>query len=137
GLEPHTEIEAAQLWVLFLNWEREGCGLTDQALRLIRNARPEIAEQIAEIIEREFEVWEGELLDAQGRRRGEIALVLEISQGGRRIVAKLIPRKPDGFPAGGRWQLAEGGELEVMPAGDVWYQTPQRAPTQAIVATGI
>ena len=83
GLEPRTEIEPAQLWTLFLNWAREGCGLSDQALAVIRSARPEVATQIADIIQREFEVWDGELLDARGRRRGEIALVLEVSRGGR------------------------------------------------------
>jgi hypothetical protein len=137
GLEPHTEIEAAQLWTLLRNWAREGCGLSDQALRLVRTARPEIADQMAEIVKREFEVWEGELLDPQGRRRGEIALVLEISQGGRRILGKFVPRKPDGFPDQGRWQLAGGGEVELGRAEDAWYQPLQLEPSRTILSSGV
>jgi hypothetical protein len=137
GLEPHTEIEPAQLWTLLRNWAREGCGLSDQALRLVRNARPEIADQMAEIVKREFDVWEGELLDPQGRRRGEIALVLEIAQGGRRILAKLVPRKPDGFPDQARWQLAGGGDLELARAGDAWYQPLELEPSRTILASGV
>jgi hypothetical protein len=137
GLEPHTEIDADQLWALLRNWAREGCGLSDQALRLIKTAGPEIGDQIAEIVKNEFEVWEGELLDAQGRRRGVIALVLEISQGGRRILAKLVPRRPDGFPDEGRWQLTGGADVDLVRAGDAWYQPLQLEPSRAVLADGI
>lgn len=137
GLEPHTEIEPAQLWTLLRNWARDGCGLSDQALRIIRSARPEIADQIAQIVKREFDVWEGELLDAQGRRRGDIALVVEIAQGGRRIAAKLVPRRPEGFPERERWDLANGGDVEIAPAGEEWYQPLGLEPTRAILSGGI
>lgn len=137
GLEPHTEIEPPQLWTLLRNWARDGCGLSDQTLRIIRSARPEIVEQIAEIVKREFDVWEGELLDAQGRRRGDIALVIEIAQGGRRIVAKLVPRRPGGFPERARWRLANGGEVEIAPAGEEWYQPLGVDPTRAILGGGV
>jgi hypothetical protein len=137
GLEPHTEIEPAQLWTLLRNWARDGCGLSDQSLRFIRSARPEIADQIAQIVKREFDVWEGELLDAQGRRRGDIALVVEIAQGGRRITARLVPRRPEGFPERSRWRLTNGSELEIPMAGQDWYQPLGLEPTRAILTGGI
>jgi hypothetical protein len=137
GLEPHAEIESSPLWTLFLNWARAGSRLSDQGLRVIRNARTEVADQIAEIIKREFDVWEGELLDSHGRRRGGIALVLEISQGGRRIAAKLVPRKPDGFPEQARWRLEGGEEIEISASGDEWYEPLQAEPSRAILTSGI
>jgi hypothetical protein len=137
GLEPGTEIEAAQLWTLLRNWAREGCGLSEQAVRIIRSARPEVADQIAQIVKREFDVWEGELLDAQGRRRGDIALVVEIAQGGRRIVAKLVPRKAEGFPERARWSLPDGQEIEIVGAGEDWYQPLGLEPTKAILVGGL
>jgi hypothetical protein len=137
GLEPHAEIESTQLWTLFLNWAREGCGLSDQALRVVHTARPEVAEQISEIIKREFDVWEGELRDAQGRRRGEIALVLEVSQGGRRIAARLVPRRPDGFPEHGRWRLNSGAEIDLQSAAEDWYQPLTLEPDRAVLSGGL
>jgi hypothetical protein len=137
ALEPHVEIDVGQLWMLFLNWAREGCGLSEQGLRVVRKATGEVAEQMAEIIKREFDVWDGELRDAQGRRRGNIALVLEISRGGRRTVAKLVPRKPEGFPERARWQLVGGQDVEIAAAGEEWYQPLQIEPNRAILTSGI
>ncbi len=137
GLEPHMEIERAQLWTLLRNWAREGCGLSEQALRIIRSAQSGVADQIAEIVKREFDVWEGELVDAQGRRRGDIALVLEIAQGGRQIAARLVPRKLDGFPERGRWALPDGREIEITAASEDWYCPLALKPAKAILEGGI
>ena len=137
GLEPHLEIDVGQLWTLFLNWAQEGCGLSEQGLRVARRATSEVAQQIAAIIKREFDVWEGELLDAQGRRRGDIALVVEVSQGGRRIAARLVPRRPNGFPDRAIWQVADGADLEIVRSGEDWYQPLDLQPSRAVLTSGI
>ncbi len=121
GLEPGTEIEPAQLWALLRGWAHAGCGLTQHALRVIGSGRREIEEQLTAVLAREFEEWDGELRDAEGRRRGDIVLVLENAAGGRRVTVRLVPRRPEGFPEG-PYERAPGSAvgLRAMSAG--WFQ---------------
>jgi hypothetical protein len=137
GLEPGTDIDAIQLFDLFQNWVRAGSGLSQAAVNVVAAAKGDLVSQLADIVKREFDVWQGELLDPQGRRRGDIALVLEIAQGGRRIFARLVPKRPEGFPNKGRWQFEGSDHVELAAASDTWYQPLDLEPTAAILNGGL
>lgn len=136
GLEPHLEIEHAQLWTLFKAWVHPGCGLTDQAVQTITGAGDQLAEAIVEIVARELESWDGELRDALGRRRGEIALLLEKWAGGQRIMARLVPRRPADFPTG-PFNDRHGHATELTAAGEGWYRPLDAEPSDSIMREGL
>ena len=136
GLEPHLEIEHAQLWALFRAWVHPGCGLTDQAIRTITGASDRLAETIVDIVAHELESWDGELRDAQGRRRGEIALLLEKSAGGRGITACLVARRPAEFPTGA-FTDQHGQTIELAAAGEGWYRPLGTEPSDSIMREGL
>lgn len=121
GLEPDEDIEAGQLLVLFRAWARPGCGLSAPAIRITQNASGAIADEIAEILAREYEVWEGELRDRRGRRRGMIALTLSMAAGGRRASLGLSPRRPEGFPDDAIVETPAGQPVEISAVSDDWY----------------
>jgi hypothetical protein len=121
ALEPRTTIDSSQLWTLLRGWAHSGCGLSDRTVRTIQHATPGVADQIATIVGREFEAWDGELRDAHGRRRAEIALRLEKSAGNRRIALMLVPRKPDGFPVG-NFDLNPATTIELSEMSESWYR---------------
>jgi hypothetical protein len=121
GLEPATEVEPAQLWVLFRHWARPGCGLTDQGLRVVGGANGQVAEHISEILKHELDTWDGDLRDPKGRRRGEVLLILEKWAGGRRAELRFVARRPRGFPEG-EFRLGDARSLVVETANVDWYQ---------------
>ena len=121
GLEPGSEIAEQQLWVLLRNWSGAGSGLTEQGRRTIERASDHVAEQITAIAQRELAAWDGELRDRQGRRRGDIVVLLEKLAGGRRVELRLGARRPDGFPEG-TFRLPYGNALELRAsAATGWY----------------
>jgi hypothetical protein len=122
GLEPGDEITAGELFTYLRNWARPGCGLSAPAARVIQEAPPEVASEIAEIVKGEFDGWQGEVLDERGRRRGEIALVLEIRQGGHWLSARLWPRRPDGFPPELAARLPSGRQVALRTMAEGWYE---------------
>jgi hypothetical protein len=136
GLDRGTEIESMQLWAMLRNWAHPGCGLSERGLRAIASATGDIEEQLAVIVAREFEDWDGELRDARGRRRGEIALVLEKSAGGRRVAARLVPRRPDGFPEG-EYELADGRRLALRGMSDGWFRPLDVEITRRLMSDGL
>jgi hypothetical protein len=137
GLDPHEEIEPSQLWVLFKGWARPGCGLSTTALRIAEHATGSIAEQLAEILEREYDAWEGELLDPHGRRRGLIALTVSMLAGGRRIQLGLSPRRAEGLPGEAVLQDHTGRSYQVTAVSDDWYAPLQVPVTAGILANGL
>jgi hypothetical protein len=130
GLEPATEIEPAQLWVLFRHWAHLGCGLINQGLRVVVSATGQVAEHISEILKYELDTWDGDLRDPKGRRRGEVLLILEKWAGGRRAELRFVARRPRGFPDG-EFRLAEARSLALVPANADWYQ-PLELPVSAL-----
>ena len=120
-LEPGDEIAASQLFTYLRNWAHPGCGLTSPAIAVIQNASASVAEEVAEIVKDEFAAWRGELLDERGRLRAEIALVLEVKQGGHWVKASFWPRRPDGFPAELPAETGRGGRLLLNAVGTAWY----------------
>ena len=121
GLEPGDEITAGELSTYLRNWARPGCGLSAQAIDVIQQAPAAVADEIAEIVAEEFTAWQGELLDERGRRRAEIALVLEVKQGGHWIKAGFWPRRPDGFPLEFRARLRNQDQIGLQSVSSGWY----------------
>jgi hypothetical protein len=120
-LDPGTDISEVQLWTLLRNWAKPGCGFTDQGLRMIARATDDVAEQMACIAKRELVAWDGELRDAQGRRRGEVLLLAEKLAGGRRVTLRFVARRPEGFPDSG-WLNAAGQQVDLSgAAGSHWF----------------
>lgn len=78
GLEPGDEITKGELFTYLRNWARPGCGLSAAGVSVIQRASDTVADEIGEIVRAEFSAWQGEVLDERGRRRVEIALVLEV-----------------------------------------------------------
>ncbi len=135
-LEPGAEVGHLQLWVLFRNWARAGGGLSERARRMIDGAAEHLAEQIAAIVARELETWDGELRDALGRRRAEIALLARKRVGGRHLSISLIARRPEGFPEGA-WALPDGRRLELAAAGPGWYRPLELPLTSRHLREGV
>jgi hypothetical protein len=121
GLEPGEEITPGQLFTYLRNWSKPGCGLSEPAVRVIAGASGSVAEEIAEIVHAELAGWGGELLDERGRHRGELALVLELKQGGHWVNAMFWPRRPEGFPAAMAVTTRGGKQAELKAAGRSWY----------------
>lgn len=121
GLEPGADIGHAQLWALLRNWAQAGGGLSERARTMIDGAAEQAAEQIAAIVARELETWDGELRDAEGRRRAEIALLAQKRAGDRHLGVRLIPRRPEGFPEGA-WSRRDGRHIELGAAGPGWFR---------------
>lgn len=119
-LDPGTDISEPQLWTLLRNWAKPGCGFTEQGLRTIELAADDVAEQVTSIVKRELAAWDGELRDAQGRRRGEVVLLAEKLAGGRRVTLRFVARRPAGFPEAG-WINHAGEHLELGAGGDQWF----------------
>jgi hypothetical protein len=137
GLDPHEEIEPGQLWVLFKAWARPGCGLSTTALRIADHATGPIAEQLADILDREYDSWEGELLDRRGRRRGLIALSVSMLAGGRRIQLGLSPRRADGLPTEATLHDHIGRPYPITAVSDDWYAPLEVPVTARILAEGL
>jgi hypothetical protein len=137
GLEPDEDIESEQLWVLFKAWARSGRGLSQAAVRVVTHASPEIEEQLAEIVKREYDAWEGELLDRHGRQRAAIALTLSIGAGGRRIRMGLSPRRPEGLPADAQVTDQAGRTLTLRAVSDEWYEPLETPVTRELLEQGI
>jgi hypothetical protein len=122
GLEPGDEITGEELFIYLRNWATPGCALSAPAARVIREASPEVASQIAQIVMDEFGAWHGEILDERGRSRSEIALVLEIRQGGHLLTARFWPRRPEGFPQELAVRLSSGRLLDLRAMINGWYE---------------
>jgi len=121
GLEPGEEITSGQLFTYLRNWSKPDCGLSEPAVKVIAGASESVAEEIAEIVHAELAGWGGELLDERGRQRGELALVLELKQGGRWVNATLWPRRPEGFPAAMTVSTRGGKQVELRTTRKNWY----------------
>ena len=121
GLEPGDEISASELFTYLRNWTHAGCGLSTPAIEVIQGAADSVADEIAEIVKGEFTAWQGELLDERGRRRAEIALVLEVKQGGHWIKADFWPQCPQGFPAELDVRLRSGDWIDLRSVSSDWY----------------
>ena len=121
GLEPGVEITPGQLFTYLRNWSKPGCALSEPAVRVIAGASDSVAGEIAEIVHAELAGWGGELLDERGRRRGELALVLELKQNGHWLKAMLWPRRPEGFPATMAVSTRGGRRAELKAVGTSWY----------------
>jgi hypothetical protein len=121
GLEPGEEITPSQLFTYLRNWARPGCGLSDPAVRVITAASGNVADEIAEIVRSELAGWAGEILDERGRRRGELALVLELKQGGHWVKARFWPRHPPGFPDVTEVRSRAGESFRLEKVEESWY----------------
>lgn len=121
GLEPGDEITADELFTYLRNWARSGCGLSAPAIGVIQEAPASVAEEIGEIVLDEFTSWQGELLDEHGRRRAEVALVLEVKQGGHWIKASFWPRRPESFPAELNAAMRSGDQVHLQAVSSAWY----------------
>lgn len=122
GLEPGDEITGEELFTYLRNWATPGCALSAPAARVIREASPEVASEISQIVRGEFEGWQGEVLDERGRSRSEIALTLEIRQGGHLLTARFWPRRPNGFPQELAVHLPSGRSIPLRAMMDGWYE---------------
>lgn len=121
GLEPGDEITAEELFSYLRNWARTGCGLSEPAVKVIAGASDSVADEIGRIARAELAGWRGDVLDEQGRRRGELALVLELKQGGHWIKAAFWPRRPEGFPDRVEVRTRSGDQLSLAAVSDEWY----------------
>jgi hypothetical protein len=121
GLEPGDEITATELFSYLWNWARPGCGLSDPAVKVIAGASSDVADEIGKIAHAELAGWRGEILDEQGRHRGELSLVLELKQGGHWVRAAFWPRRPDGFPAQVEVRTRSGDAIGLSAVSDDWY----------------
>jgi hypothetical protein len=121
GLEPGDEITESELFSYLRNWARPGCGLSDPAIRVITSASSSVADEIGKIAHAELAGWRGEVLDEQGRRRGELALVLELKQGGHWIKAAFWPKRPEGFPGQVEVRTRSGEQIGLSAVSEDWY----------------
>jgi hypothetical protein len=121
GLEPGDEITESELFSYLRNWARPGCGLSDPAIRVITSASSSVADEIGRIAHAELAGWRGEVLDEQGRRRGELALVLELKQGGHWIKAAFWPKRPEGFPGQVEVRTRSGEQIGLSAVSEDWY----------------
>ena len=121
GLKPGDEITPSELFTYLRSWANPGCGLSDPAVRVIAGASGSVAEEIAEIAHAELSGWSGEVLDEQGRRRGELALVLEVKQAGTWVRAKFWARRPEGFPAVTEVRTRSGERVGLTALAREWY----------------
>ena len=121
GLEPGDEITASELFSYLRNWAKPGCGLSDAAVNVIANASDSVADEIGRIARAELSGWRGGVLDERGRRRGELALVLELKQGGHWIKAAFWPRRPADFPDQVEVKTRSGDSLKLNAVNDEWY----------------
>lgn len=122
ALEPGTEITDPQLLVMLRNWAHPGCGFTRQGLRVVHATQDHVGDQVATVVHQELAAWDGELRDAQGRRRGDVLLLAEKLAGGRRVTVRFVARRPDGFPETG-WTTSAGLPVDVEAAGEGWFHT--------------
>lgn len=121
GLEPGDDITASELFSYLRNWTRPGCGLSEPAVKVISGASSSVADEIGKIARAELAGWRGEVLDERGRRRGELALVLELKQGGHWIKAAFWPKRPEDFPEQVEVKARSGDGIGLSAVSDDWY----------------
>lgn len=136
GLQPGDEITAEELWALLHIWARDGSGLTSYGLHAILSADDRLAGALSEVVKSEFDAWDGALRDAEGRQVATVALRLRPQAGWRKIELSLLPRRPEGFPAGAFSSIG-GRTYELTSSKEGWYDELDVAVEQRLLERGM
>jgi len=136
-LEPGDEISDSRLLTLLKAWsERPSANLSANGRSAISAAPGSVrSKTVIVIVQRQLELWDGQLRDADGRKRGELVLVLKI-RGRRARTAHLFATCPDGFPLAAEWVNSHGVLQTLSSNGNGWYGEIADQKIAAVISKG-
>ncbi len=136
-LEPGDTVSDSRLLTHLKEWSlRPSANLSVNGTSAI-SASPgsERSKAVIAIVQRQLKLWDGQLRDADGRKRGELVLVLEI-RGRRARAARLFATCPDGFPLEAEWVNPHGVGQTLISNGNGWYGEIADQKIAAVLSKG-